>query len=138
MSCLLWFGVAGTAQSGSILEGALKLEPTCLANIIDALGASICFTIQQIERLYFGMDLLHILHLMHEDGLIAVSQLVCSQRWACNLAGNPDDWEKLVLTNLVAPMKLTGLLAHKLVMNKGYIINISSVAGQFLIQASEI
>jgi len=33
-------------------------------------------------------------------------------------------------------MKLTGLLAHKLVMNKGYIINISSVAGQSLIKAS--
>ena len=36
MSYSLWFGVAGTAQSGSILEGAPELEPNCLACTVDA------------------------------------------------------------------------------------------------------
>jgi len=137
MSYLLWFGVAGTAQSGSILEGAPELEPTCLAYIVDALEQALLSQSNSLSDCTLALFFCTFITCIHEDGLKALSQLVCSQRWACTPAGNPDDWEKLVLTNLVAPMKLTGLLAHKLVMNKGYIINISSVAGQSLIQASE-
>lgn len=132
-----------------LLTGASQGIGSAIAEEYSRQGASLIIVARSTDKLEsvaekckeLGAEDVRVLQadVMNADDLVMIAKEVDTLDVLVNnagtaqsgsiLEGNPDDWEKLVLTNLVAPMKLTGLLAHKLVMNKGYIINISSVAG---------
>ena len=48
----------------------------------------------------------------------------------CDLAGDPDEWEKVIKVNMLAPMRLMRRLTPAMVeKGEGVIINIDSSAG---------